>query len=76
MTDSQPIRGAIRWSEGIDTEIVYSRTLEDGTERHIDSIEIDGVRWTTNRDRDIPRARRAVLRQLRCGDGQYQCDDS
>lgn len=45
MTDSQPIRGAIRWSEGIDTELAYSRTLEDGTERHIDSIELDGVRW-------------------------------
>lgn len=45
MTDSKPIRGAIRWSEGIDTELAYSRTLEDGTERHVEGIELDGERY-------------------------------
>lgn len=45
MTDSKLIRGVISWSEGIDTELAYSRVLEDGTERQIESIELDGVRW-------------------------------
>lgn len=52
MTDSEPIRGVVRWSVGIDTEIVYSRTLEDGIERHIESIELDGARWIRAPQRD------------------------
>ena len=45
LEEPEPIRGVVRWSEGIDTEIAYSRTLEDGTERHVEGIELDGERY-------------------------------